>query len=288
MRDKLSSSLLREFAPKNIGEQIHTNHLGCSAGTDTKRRLYIKRVPGGILGYCHHCNTAGFVRSLTPEGADLSKWIKGENIDIPEVLEYEEDMFMSGLLPFTGSQGDEWLNKYLQYVPIDTNYILGSGKSDQVRFKLYTIEHGGHIGFQTRNVVNKPKYITQYRSEIIRGDASWFDARSQEPYTLFITEDYLSAYKIFKVANLSSVALLKTTASDATIRQIQDFAPLVVNIWLDNDSAGVAGSTKLLKRLQFALPSKVEINICTTVLEPKEQSVVDLLRICKGLAYVPF
>lgn len=41
--------------------QININHEGCAAGTDTKRRLYIKitNTPSKLLAFCHHCNRRG-------------------------------------------------------------------------------------------------------------------------------------------------------------------------------------------------------------------------------------
>src|SRR5271165_6572543 len=69
-----------------LGEQIHINHEDCSAGIDVKRRLYIKRVPGGLISYCHHCSGSGFFRLddyPKIEGQDnykdtdsLRKWIE--------------------------------------------------------------------------------------------------------------------------------------------------------------------------------------------------------------------
>ena len=58
----------------SLGQQTHRNHAGCSAGLDTKHRLYIKRVVGGIVAYCQHCNDKGFVRELNTDGTSLRKW----------------------------------------------------------------------------------------------------------------------------------------------------------------------------------------------------------------------
>lgn len=46
------------------GQQIHVNHINCPAGSDTKKRLYLKRAKDGavVLGYCHHCSTKGVLR----------------------------------------------------------------------------------------------------------------------------------------------------------------------------------------------------------------------------------
>ena len=45
------------------GDQTHVNHLHCSAGQDTKKRLYLKRIEDGkVLGYCHHCGAKGILK----------------------------------------------------------------------------------------------------------------------------------------------------------------------------------------------------------------------------------
>ncbi len=44
------------------GEQIHVNHTNCTAGADTKRRLYITRKEDNahiLLSYCHNCSLHG-------------------------------------------------------------------------------------------------------------------------------------------------------------------------------------------------------------------------------------
>ena len=49
--------------PDSLGEQVNVNHVACTAGLDTKKRLYIKRTEKNgrdiILAYCHHCGFSG-------------------------------------------------------------------------------------------------------------------------------------------------------------------------------------------------------------------------------------
>ncbi len=54
------SLVAKEFLFNGPG-QVKVNHAGCSAGTDTKKRLYIRITEDGdkILAYCHHCNKRG-------------------------------------------------------------------------------------------------------------------------------------------------------------------------------------------------------------------------------------
>ena len=68
-----------------LGEEKKFNHPDCKAGVDVKHRLYIKRVVGGRLAYCHHCNEHGFVRDLTTDGTALRAWLFGKSDDMPKV-----------------------------------------------------------------------------------------------------------------------------------------------------------------------------------------------------------
>ena len=269
MTEKISNSFLRKHAPKNIGEQVHVNHESCPAGEDTKRRLYVKRVPGGVLGYCHHCSGHGFIRNLSPEGTDLSHWLRGKEIEIPDVSSTlgtpEQDKEIYGG-PFSGP-GFTWLSKYTTI--LDPEYIVPVRDPSQVKMKIYTLEHEHIIGYQIRNTVHKPKYITRYYTDVVRGDAAWFIA-DPEVKKVVITEDYLSAYKIFKICNMNTVALLKTSASETTIRQIRSFNPTKVTLWLDSDAAGEAGSDKLRDNILYHAPIGTYLSQLRGLPEPKE------------------
>src|SRR5688572_12518334 len=52
---RLEYTHVKEHIPVSVGEQVHVNHDSCPAGTDTKKRLYIRRTNEAILAYCHNC-----------------------------------------------------------------------------------------------------------------------------------------------------------------------------------------------------------------------------------------
>ncbi|CAB4217415.1 TOPRIM domain containing protein [uncultured Caudovirales phage] len=285
MSEKISIKLLRTNAPKNMGEQVHINHEGCPAGTDTKKRLYIKRVPGGILGYCHHCNSPGFIAQISPEGRDLSKWLKGADVDIPDVSASKFwDMPRTVGYFSAGIPSTDWIEKYFKEVNLKYIAPLWDDNS-QVLLTIYPFDNDTPIGYQIRNTVKKPKYLTKYFSGApTRGDAAWFIdyKRCCRVKLLVITEDYLSAYKIYNALygrDMAVVALLKTTASDTTIREIQSILPLNVVIWLDNDGAGIAGCTKLSARLKYVLPDVISVGSVKTANDPKDESPETIRRV---------
>jgi DNA primase len=79
------------------------------------------------------------------------------------------------------------------------------------------------------------------------------------------------------------VALLRTTISDRTLRQIHDLGFTKVCIWLDPDKAGVEGAAKAYKKLTYFLPNEVLCLSFNKDREPKECTKEELKAILHGL-----
>jgi len=254
------------FGVKNFGDQIHVNHIGCPAGTDTKRRLYIKRTHEGLVAYCHHCNEAGFA---SDHGSRLSTWLTKEK---ETSTAYNKTPVLTWISP-TGSM---WLYKY-NILPNNMYFNGVSGDPFQVALTLRS-PSGENIGVQIRNLKEKatPKYITTYTHEHNKGESTWFTTGGS---TLFITEDYLSAYRIYCDTGINSMALLRTTVTDKTLLQIYDLNFDNIFIWLDPDEAGVKGALKVEKELRHFLSTDTKIKVINVGKEPKECSVTELNKI---------
>ena len=107
-------------------------------------------------------------------------------------------------------------------------------------------------------------------------DSAWFINTKQRP-CLVITEDYLSAYRVRRDADsCDAVALLRTTATEATIAEILDRNYETIQVCLDPDSAGRHGSKKLVKKLELLVPSTTDIIEHHPVYEPKEMTPFDI------------
>ena len=270
IKQMIDKKLILANAPSNMNEQVHINHNGCPSGEDTKHRLYIKRNAKGLVAYCHHCTESGFAHD---DSGRLSTWFK----DKPTVITKE------GVMPKLTSlslEGSVWLHTYYCNVDdINFNGVQGSPKS--VALTLHNPDMDA-IGYQVRNLVPEatPKYLTNYTYNGNKGDASWFYNGSK---TLVMTEDYLSAYRIFRDTGISSVALLRTTISDRTLRQIHDLGFTKVCIWLDPDKAGVEGAAKAYKKLTYFLPNEVLCLSFNKDREPKECTKEELKVILHGL-----
>lgn len=277
----LSRELLRKHAPPNVGEQIHINHEGCKAGEDTKRRLYIKRVAGGILGFCHHCSEAGRVTENTHEGTVLRKWLQGDpGSDIGEVTYSKGDPpFNVHTVHSLSIQGLDYLRRYYCDVS-DTRHFFYTGDESQVGFKLANLTDNV-TGYQVRNLIDKPKYITHYKANG-NNEVAWFTTALDTKHALYITEDYISAYRINKDTGNYSLALLRTSMSDKTLNDLEDFITVkgitIVLIWLDPDEAGVKAAAKLYKRLSYSL----DCGVCTIAhpCEPKHYDPDSLRHLC--------
>ena len=253
----IDSKQILKNAPNNIGQQTHVNHVGCEAGEDTKRRLYVKRTDKGLVAYCHHCNQSGFTRDNTD--TRLSTWFNKQATTTHKSSK--------PILAALTTEGAVWLHK--NYCDTDDKLFNGViGQKHQVALTLQSPE-GETIGWQVRNLLPNatPKYITHYTDDSKKGDAAWFYKGNK---TLVITEDYLSAYRVHSDTGLSSVALLRTVISDKTLSQIYDLNFEYIIIWLDPDEAGIEGTTKAYKKLNHFLPSETKIAIFGNEREPKE------------------
>lgn len=243
-----------------IGEQVKFNHVGCSAGTDTKNRLYIKRVHGGIVGYCHHCSQGGFLPIEGKSGRELTKWLKSESKDPISIVAEDANKELNSLISANYEltlDSLTWLNKYEM-----KNGFVGDSEGRVVLpiFDENTIAKG----YQIRNNVGVPKYITKIQKDYQGG--SWYKRIYVE--AIFLTEDILSAVKIYNNSStIVSLALLGTSLRDQDEKRLlYKYKYNKIFIWLDNDRAGIEGAKKILERLTF-LGFKAEI---ITKDEPKK------------------
>jgi hypothetical protein len=279
----ISRRIILELAPHlKLGEEKKFNHPGCKAGEDIKHRLYIKRVVGGRLAYCHHCNEHGFARDLDGDGTRLREWLFGKT------EEYYKVTMLDKPLPHTTITNPHLINWLWEFgLAVDSPSVYN--RFFQVNTSslglLITNPAGTTIGCQIRSFdPKKPKYTTHYyrNSAPFYDGTCWFlqDTKSEK---LFITEDILSAFRIYRDTLYSAVALLKTTMSTKTLEILQKLYGLeTICLWLDPDEAGKKGSSRIANRLEYILPKEMHIDQIEAD-EPKHQSVINLQRICDGL-----
>jgi hypothetical protein len=269
----INRRLITANAPSNMGEQVHVNHEGCPAGEDKKRRLYIKRTDKGLVAYCHHCCEHGFV--IENDHSRLSSWVASTKAVKPVAAK----KYVPVLGPLS-MQGLWWLTKYscTKGFALDHSFSGIADDNNKVALKLYN-HNNEHFGWQVRNLVEEPKYITCLYNDT--SDAAWFIRPGNTFKTLVITEDYLSAYRVSMDApyDVHSVALLKTSLSDKTLLTICNFNFQRIVVWLDPDKAGRDATPKVVSKLKYFLPSSTQVEALYLDKEPKQLTPIELTNI---------
>lgn len=235
-----------------IGEQTNINHDDCSAGTDTRKRLYVKRLSHCTVAYCHNCGEHGWHNSA-----------KRRIVSVEELLstiEQEEKAAGEVVLPsdlernlaFWPAEAQAWLAKY-EITPDEiTNHSISYSPSwDRVILPVY---RGGELVYWQGRALNgrEPKYLAAKG-----GTKPLFSVLCHNATdSCFVVEDYLSAIKMGRHAD--AVALLGTSAD---INDLTDALSGYKNIGivLDPDIAGLRKAHELTTRLTLTVPGEVRI-----------------------------
>lgn len=255
------------YANMPVGEQIHVNHVDCPAGTDTKRRLYIRRADASMwLLHCHHCGDSGVFRSKEPRSMlataspSTSKSYSGP-IDFTEWYSFCRDL---GLQKTPTATQSVWLN-HIDGEVLEDHYGV---MYDHIKHDIYlpvffdNAERGGMIaGYQVRHFGTGAKYTTHMFTDDSFG---YYSVCSGSP--LIVCEDIVSMLWCIKHA-FSAVCLLGTKEPvwDRFQEAVKEARPSKVLLWLDDDPAGHSGVLKLTKAMPLVLsgiPYEVMLNDC--------------------------
>ena len=274
----IKRELINRLAPHlALGEERKYNHEGCRAGEDTKKRLYIKRVVGGKLAYCHHCNEHGFVRDLDSDGIRLRKWLLTDTTSSePTRVVREYSSMFSKMQDITDPVLLTWCTLHHVRIPND-NYFRQSDKKELL-FLLRNLA-GSVSGYQARSFIpGKPKYTTHLITNL---EVSWFGFK-YPVRAVVITEDYTSAFRVWYDNGISTLALLKTSISNNTLNELIGMSPSRIFVWLDPDEPGQAASKKLVARLNVVMPASTEV-IAIHQEEPKNLTPEQVRKVFHGL-----
>jgi hypothetical protein len=224
-----------ELAQLGDEEQVNVNHVGCPAGADRKRRLYVRKRDGKLLMFCHHCQgkgaKGGAKRHIRDRVPVLSHW----KLALPP--------------DYTGSldpAGRAWLNKY------------GIGLSEQLKFKigwspsrgrviLPIYQDGELVAYQARRVLpydTGPKYLTDKRRDVTHPT---FLRTDRGGNTLVLTEDILSAIVVGRVVD--AAALLGVGLDSSRLYRLLDKGYTRFVVVMDDDNAEVRKQQRAMQRL---------------------------------------
>lgn len=236
------------------GEQVKFNHLDCSAGEDTKTRLYVKNVDGAFLFHCHNCGESGYYRpkeNYSPIAAKaehrpvLVPRSSPTYESLTEVTEYDKFRIEGQL--WLGQYGfDEELTDAFGIVETRGGLVLPIYGQDLIGKNI--------VGCQIRKYNGTPKYTTYSTQEY---SYLRFGTIADPDKPLVITEDLLSSYKLH-AAGYHTLCLLGTKMD----RKILEWVARQHNrqvLWLDDDTPGHRAALKLLREFSPMLPDLTAI-----------------------------
>lgn len=273
------------------GETRRVDHLDCSAGADTRARLYLTRPlssPTHVIGYCHNCQESmALLTSDTyePYRDNLHGSTHCGNKSVEDLV------IPSGLISDYAkwsTAGQSWW-----YANLSTarQAYSGSGIAEDPNTGRIFIPRYGDMavsntitGYQLRNVGNDKgsKYYTVTGPEdlgytIIRGK----QLTTTAPTHQVIVEDYISALHITWAIPTSEVIVNYGTRVnlEALDRMGEHTAKKVV--WLDNDSRHVIDQAETMASTLKLLHGG-ECEVVKNHADPKRHSTARIKRVLNG------
>lgn len=220
-------------APPEVGTG-RVNHDNCTAGIDTRRRLYVTRKEdNSVVAYCHNCGFSGFSRSTR----------RHRVVRIPRPPEEvkEKIAMPKGIITDTKRWPPE-MKDYLKkcHVNLTTagDYGICYDAQDK-RMIIPKLYEGELVMFQSRRLFDDgtPKYLTYKEEHGYLHEPMQLRRSVVASNTCIITEDVISAIRCAELG-FTAVPLMGTNLPvDVVLTLRREYATIVV--WLDNDGVGV-------------------------------------------------
>jgi len=250
------------------GESQRTNHEGCGAGHDFKKRLWVVRSSGRVGWKCHHCGEKGSARVEPNRTMVLNRLRPRE--ENPDKIELPYD-FDSNFLHWP-PEARAWVLKYGIEKPQTWGWSESKGRV------IIPVYQDGLQGYQSRKVFPEdpgPKYLTRGRN-LVYGPCGLgcADAAQTGPQTGVVVEDALSAEKVGRICD--AYALLGTTrfSHGDALKFAQRYAKVLV--WFDdNNWQARKDQAKLVSRLNLVVPTVM----VRTGKDPKEHTLKEIQEI---------
>ena len=272
------------------GETKRINHITCSAGEDTRQRLYLSKPHHGgrtALAFCHNCQKgraftvgAGYRVPHGPLTTEASKYPDPMKVNRPiDITDYEPysnaptdvraHVFKHGL---TTSIATEMC---LRYDPATHRLVFPI--YDHIMMDDDGVEYGTLKGVQLKKMHGHgTKYITCMSDETheMFSLIKYFHPTSEFAIN-FVVEDYLSACKLIQwgLAAQRSVTVLcnyGTKVNSVAINHIPHGQCTIV--WLDNDSPHVLAQATRIEAVANLLHPKVTTVVNRSYSDPKNST----------------
>lgn len=261
-------------------DQIHVNHVDCPAGTDKKRRLYIRRKhDGSIVYYCHHCGASG--RHVTNKFASkkvraVANEASGSTTDGKPKLPFD----LSSDQREWPVKARAWLYKYrLDKSDFERGHIGYSAELGRLVLPVY--DKDGVVFWQSRVIDPErdtaPKYISHGN---VKDVVCIFPATSKSsgPKTLVIVEDIVSGLRCSRFHD--TLVLLGSNMHDLQYKSILTNKYESVKVFLDMDNPHIKSQALTIKRKLDMIVDQV--SVIHAERDPKEHSDAELDSILNG------
>lgn len=249
-------------------EQVNVNHEECPAGTDTKKRLYVKRVQNGTdnsyLFYCHHCGNRGSLKyhgllRIEEVAKDTTVTTRSSAVELLTALDNHRHGVFT--IDFWSLDAKLWWYKYnLDNDDVVRHCVQYNNVDDRLWLK---VADGLWQGRGFRDAAKKMKYYTV--GDITASKVFVRNTRS----TVMLVEDVVSAYKCAK-AGINVLPLLGTTLRSHHLSLVKGYDRVI--IYMDNDTAGQKAAVNIYKELS---PYSNDLDVIHDA-QPKERPLEEL------------
>jgi len=265
MSGDIDPEILKSNAPNTVGDSITINHVGCPAGEDQKRRLWIIRNHNSIGWNCMHCGGKGrlFLKNsertrgtAAPRVLKTTPWPSNRSIDEAE----------------WPPEARGWLRKY-GISEFEANDAGVAYLPDERRLQLPIVAYDGMItGWQERALYpyQTIKYITRTlgnTSPVAQG--AWVLDGPNRTNRVMVVEDIASAIKLGQY--IDTVAMLGTRLMPE-VRNIIAEKYEAALVWLDPDEAGFKAARVVCGELENFLNT----THITSEVQPKEATDIKI------------
>ena len=286
---------LNEIKIIEPGQTVRFNHIGCPAGTDTRRRLYVTRPEADAtkaVAYCHNCQEGashtgskwepyrnGKHGDTTPD-----KIIVTDDVEAPPNLVFDTEQWTtdakcwlinSGLSPYQTRSYDIGLDS-------DTNRIY------LPRYQTILLESNNNIGlngYQLRKIEDRrgPKYLTVLSTSSI--DPSYtgiFTVTQSACLKAVLVEDLVSGIHIAEACKSEDILVIINYGVKVNLQALDEMRGYDKGyIWLDNDSEHIKHQAEVQSRtLQMLTNGDVEV--ITDYSDPKHYSYQEIREVLYG------
>lgn len=249
---------LTEYIKRSVVEVVdsnYINHRGCSAGDDTRKRLWLKRTKLGVMCYCHNCGEKLFVKDNYTKSLFESNV---EHVKNEILLDYTKNISKDGLL---------WLFKYDLSLKEIEDYSIGySPNLDRVILPIVTNGRWDYWQARALSPGVYPKYLNPKFMK------SPFYSQTEDLGNLVIVEDIISAIKVGRC--MRACAILGSKIPEEVYKVARRCKK--VYLWLDPDMKDK------MNNIKTNLSMYTEITIVDSDKDPKEYST-DKIKVKLGL-----